>query len=105
MDIKRTMTTSEQDLLKIAQLASIEMDADTSKQLAKDISAIMDFVEILRKVDTSGVEPLPHPLNQTQILRVDTVNDANLSTQLAELIPTFVDHLYWVPKLGPFAKG
>jgi len=98
------MSTSKNDLKKIAALAYIEMDSNSTNQLAHDVGAIMDFVEQLRGVNTSQVTPLLHPLDLEQRLRADVVNEENNVSQLADIAPLFADNLYLVPKVIDIGK-
>ena len=93
------MTTSESELKKIAALAYIETDANSTLQLARDMSAIMDFVDQLRQLNTKTVAPLLHPLNLHQRLRTDEVKEENRVSDLTKLAPLFADDLYLVPKV------
>jgi aspartyl-tRNA(Asn)/glutamyl-tRNA(Gln) amidotransferase subunit C len=93
------MPTSKQELQKITALAYLETDASTTQQLTQDVSAIMAFVEQLRKVDTTGVIPLSHPLDLHQRLREDVVQTGNCVAQLEKIAPLFTDNLYLVPKV------
>lgn len=93
------MPTPEDDLKNIADLAYIELDQATAIQLTHDLDAIMKFVEQLRAVDTTHVDPLLHPLDLTQRLRPDQVTEANHSEQLGTIAPLFEDNLYLVPKI------
>jgi aspartyl-tRNA(Asn)/glutamyl-tRNA(Gln) amidotransferase subunit C len=98
------MMLTEDELKKIAELAYIEMDAQSTEQLTNDVGAIMQFVEKLRQVDTSHVEPLLHPLHLNQRLRTDEVQEQNAVNALEKMAPLFADNLYLVPKLGPFSN-
>ena len=98
------MPTTEDELIKIAALAHIQMDSNSTQQLANDISAIMDFVEQLRQIETTSVAPLLHPLHLHQRLRLDDVDNINCIPALEKIAPIFADNLYLVPKLGPFAN-
>lgn len=91
--------TSEHELKKIASLAHIETDANSTMQFAHDVSDIMNFVEQLRPVNTADVAPLLHPLDLNQRLRLDEVKEENCVTQLAKIAPSFADDLYLVPKV------
>lgn len=93
------MTITENDLRNIEQLAYLETDAKNNSQLAEEVNAIMNFVEQLREVNTSGVAPLFHPFDLHQRLRTDEVNEEDCRTQLAEIAPLFEDGLYLVPKV------
>lgn len=93
------MPTTEQDLQKIAALAYLEIDTTSAQQLSQDVSAIMDLVDQLRQIDTTGVAPLFHPLDLQQRLREDHVLESNSVEQLANIAPLFTDNLYLVPKV------
>jgi aspartyl-tRNA(Asn)/glutamyl-tRNA(Gln) amidotransferase subunit C len=93
------MPTFEAELKKLAALAYLELDADSTQQLAHDVVAIMSFVEQLRQVDTSTVSPLLNPLHMNQRLRVDDVTEENHVSDLAKMAPLFAEDLYLVPKV------
>ena len=93
------MITSEHELEKIAALACIETDANSAKQFAQDVNAIMDFVAQLRTIDTNDVAPLFHPLDLNQRLRSDVIQETPCTTALAKTAPLFENDLYLVPKV------
>ena len=93
------MPTSEQELKKIADLAYIETDANSTQQLAQDVSAIMAFVQQLREINTTDIIPLNHPLHLYQRLRIDAVTEENQVFALEKIAPLFTDGLYLVPKV------
>ena len=93
------MSTSEHEITKIAALAYLETDTKSAQQLAHDVSAIMDFVEQLRQIDTTTIAPLLHPLDLHQRLRLDEAVEVNRVQQLAKIAPLFADDLYLVPKV------
>ena len=51
------MPITEKDIEKIAQLAHLDIDDDERKMFAGQISDIVTYVEQLKGVDTSSVEP------------------------------------------------
>jgi len=93
------MTISPQDLAKIARLAHLDADSDNSTKLLEDISAIMDFVDQLRAVNTNNVAPMFHPFDLHQRLRTDQVTEEECLAELAAIAPLFEEDLYLVPKV------
>lgn len=91
------MPTSESDLKKLAALAYLDMNDTMTNQLATDLSSIMHLVDQLLPVNTSHIKPLLHPLDLTQRLRVDTVTEGNVVSQLEKRAPLFANGLYLVP--------
>ncbi|KTD01894.1 glutamyl/tRNA (Gln) amidotransferase subunit C [Legionella feeleii] len=89
----------ETDLENVAHLAYLDPEADNHAQLAEEVGAIMDFVEQLRQVETTGIAPLFHPFDLHQWLREDAISEEDCRKQLAEIAPLFEDDLYLVPKV------
>lgn len=93
------MTISSNDLTNITKLAYLENDPNNSAQLATEIGSIMDFVEQITNIDTSGIAPLFHPMDLHQRLRADSITEADCLEELANIAPLFDDDLYLVPKI------
>lgn len=55
----------------VAHLARLELSDAELTDLTRDLSAILGYVEQLQKVDTTGVEPLAHPLDLGNVFRDD----------------------------------
>jgi aspartyl-tRNA(Asn)/glutamyl-tRNA(Gln) amidotransferase subunit C len=49
---------TEQDVLYVAELANLELTADESARMVKDLNSILDYVDRLNELDTSNVEPM-----------------------------------------------
>ena len=56
---------------KVAALARLELPEADLQHLAPQISAILDYVEMLGQLDTAGVEPMAHPLPVQNVFRDD----------------------------------
>ncbi|KTC86498.1 Asp-tRNA(Asn)/Glu-tRNA(Gln) amidotransferase subunit GatC [Legionella brunensis] len=93
------MAITKDDLENVKQLAYLNAESSDNIKLAEEVSAIMDFVEQLKQVDTTGIAPLFHPFHLHQRLRTDEVSEKDCTEQLAEIAPLFGDNLYWVPKV------
>jgi aspartyl-tRNA(Asn)/glutamyl-tRNA(Gln) amidotransferase subunit C len=96
--LKPMMTTTEDELKKVAALAYLEMDKGLLEKLTHDVGAIMNFVTQLRQIDTKSITPLSHPIDLDQHLREDEINTENCVEQLEKIAPLFMDNLYLVPK-------
>ena len=51
------MKISETDVECVARLASLEVSDEDKKELASQLSHILDYVDQLNQVDVSGIEP------------------------------------------------
>jgi aspartyl-tRNA(Asn)/glutamyl-tRNA(Gln) amidotransferase subunit C len=58
---------------KIAHLSRLEFDEKDAEKMMKDMTAIVDWVEKLKEVDTEGVEPLTTMSHEINVLRDDEV--------------------------------
>jgi aspartyl-tRNA(Asn)/glutamyl-tRNA(Gln) amidotransferase subunit C len=84
---------------KIAHLARLGIDADDIAVYARSLSNILALVEQLNSVDTTGVEPLAHPLEATQRLRPDVVTEVDERAKFQQCAPLTEAGLYLVPRV------
>lgn len=54
------MKITPDDIAHIASLANLEVPEDEIPTLASELSRIVDYVEKLNELDTTGVEPTAH---------------------------------------------
>jgi len=93
------MALDAADVEKIAHLARLGIDTDAIPGYARNLSDILAFVEQLNAVDTTGVEPLAHPLEAIQRLRPDVVTETNEREAFQSIAPKTEAGLYLVPKV------
>jgi aspartyl-tRNA(Asn)/glutamyl-tRNA(Gln) amidotransferase subunit C len=65
------MSLSADDVRKVAHLARLELPEAELARLADQLSQILQYVEQLNQLDTTGIEPLAHPLPITNVFRHD----------------------------------
>lgn len=68
------MQVDEATVRRIARLARIKITEEEAKGLVKELSGILNWVEQLGEVDTSGVEPMTAVIPQALRLRDDVVD-------------------------------
>ena len=64
-------TLGPEDARRIATLARLELTTDEADLFARQLGDILDYVDELGSVDTSGVEPTSHPLSTGPVWRAD----------------------------------
>ena len=94
-----TMALDSSEVEKIAHLARLGIDPADIPEYARNLSDILAFVEQLSAVDTTGVEPLAHPLDATQRLRADAVTETVDRENFQQHAPLTEAGLYLVPKV------
>jgi aspartyl-tRNA(Asn)/glutamyl-tRNA(Gln) amidotransferase subunit C len=65
------MVLTPEQVAKVALLARLELSPDDLARFAQQLSAILDYVDLLQQADTAGVEPLAHPLPIQNVFRPD----------------------------------
>lgn len=63
------------DLLKLAQLARLDLSEDEINEFAEEISQILAYVEQLQATDVSGLDPTYQVTGLTNVMRDDVVKD------------------------------
>lgn len=93
------MSISPEEVLKIANLARLQIKQDEVEQYATDLSSIINLVEQMNAVDTKDIQPMAHPLDATQRLREDKVTEENQRDKFQAVAPSAEKGLYVVPKV------
>ena len=97
------MKLSPDDLKRLALLAKITLsDADVGA-LQTQLSGVFDLIDELQAVDTTGIEPLAHPLDvvqhMAQRLREDRVTETDQRAANMANAPAEENGLFLVPKV------
>lgn len=92
------------DVKRLARLAQLDLNEDQAAKTLDKLNGIFALVEQMRAVDTSGVEPLNHPIAAYQSdialrLREDEVTEPNRRGDYQQVAPATQDGLYLVPKV------
>ena len=93
------MSIEVDEVKKIAKLACLNVDDADIQSYATNLSNILDLVEQMSAVDTTGVAPMSHPFDVVQRLREDVVTDFNRREEFQAIAPKTEDGLYLVPKV------
>lgn len=93
------MSLTPEDILKIAHLARLEVPEDKSSDYARELSAILDFVEQMNEADTDDILPLSHPQDATLRMREDRVTESDQRERYQHLAPETEGGHYLVPKV------
>ena len=96
-----SLTTS--DIARIASLARLQLAPDESERMLGQINGFFDIVEKMRAVDTTGVDPLAHPVaaieDITLRLRDDVASEPNDREVNQKSAPAVEAGLFLVPKV------
>jgi aspartyl-tRNA(Asn)/glutamyl-tRNA(Gln) amidotransferase subunit C len=97
------MSLTSADIARIANLARLELKPIESERMLAQINGFFDLVEKMRAVDTTGLEPLAHPVASFQDislrLREDRVSEPNNRDANQRSAPAVEHGLFLVPKV------
>jgi aspartyl-tRNA(Asn)/glutamyl-tRNA(Gln) amidotransferase subunit C len=93
------MSVDENMVLRIANLARIAVTDGELPALAKEVSAIIGFVEQLSELDTDGVKPLTSAVEDRIRGREDVVTDGGYAEDVLANAPEKDDEYFAVPKV------
>lgn len=93
------MTLGKQQVAHVARLARLHMTDEELEKYGTQINKILGFVEQLDEVDTSGVEPLPSPVDIALRLRKDEVTDGGCADDVLANAPESLEGFFVVPKV------
>ena len=63
------------DVLKLAQLCSLELSDEETSEFMGELNQILDFVEQLKNVDTEGLSPTNQVTGLINVMREDVPID------------------------------
>lgn len=90
---------------QIAILAKLELSPGEKARAKSDMGRMLEYVDCLKKVDTSGVEPLCHLFSQCNVFREDEVVDTDDPAGLLANAPKLRDGAFVVPSTISPAEG
>jgi aspartyl-tRNA(Asn)/glutamyl-tRNA(Gln) amidotransferase subunit C len=97
------MALTPHDIDRIAHLARLELQPAESERMRSQINGFFDIVDQMRAVDTTGVEPLAHPVAAIQTvalrLRDDVVSEPDNRTANQQTAPAVDRGLFLVPRV------
>ena len=93
------MSLDRKAVAHIATLARIRVPESDLDALAGELSTILDWVEQLKEVDTSTVEPMTSVVKVDLPRRTDEVTDGNCRDKVLANAPEPAHGFFTVPKV------
>ncbi len=84
---------------RLAHLARLKFSEEEKKELKTDLERMIEFVEKLKEVDTTGVEPLLHITDVENVLREDEVKQTITKNEALLNAPLTHGNFFKVPKV------
>ena len=93
------MSIERKEIEKLATLSRIAINDETINEVSQRLDSVLQLVDQLQAVDTTGVEAMSHPMQATQRLREDEVSEINQRKALQAIAPDTEEGLFLVPKV------
>jgi len=93
------MKITKNEVLYVADLARLNLDAAAIEKFAGQIGEILDYVDKLNEVNTEGVNPTSHAISLTNAFREDEQKEQLDREQALANAPQKEDGNFLVPKV------
>lgn len=89
---------SDETMEYVGILAKLELSEEEKEAAKKDMESMLDYIDKLNELDTSGVEPMSHVFPVHNVFREDVVTNGDDRDNLLANAPEQKDGCYKVPK-------
>lgn len=93
------MATGDFDVHYVAHLARLKLSPDEEQQIGAQLGDILGYIEKLKEVDVSGVEPTAHPFPLVNVTRPDVSRPSLPHEDALRNAPQKAGGLFTVPKI------
>jgi aspartyl-tRNA(Asn)/glutamyl-tRNA(Gln) amidotransferase subunit C len=87
------------DVKYVAYLARLSLSPDEEQQIGAQLGNILGYIEKLKEVDVTGVEPTAHAFPLVNVTRPDEVRPSMSSEDALRNAPAHANGLFIVPKI------
>ena len=93
------MSVDRAEVVRIAQLARLDVPEEDLDRLAGELNNILDWIEQLNEVDTDDVAPVASVADQKLRWRPDVVTDGGIADDVVSNAPDGNETFFAVPKV------
>ena len=90
---------SRQDVEHVARLARLELSDAELERMREQLNAILGYIDKLRELDVTNVEPTSHAVPLVNVMREDEVVPCLPQDQMLANAPDRVGELFRVPRI------
>ena len=89
---------SDETIEYVGILAKLELSEEEKEQAKADMGKMLDYIDKLNELDTSGVEPMSHVFPVNNVFREDVVTNEDDREEILANAPEAKDGAFVVPK-------
>ncbi len=93
------MKITKEEVLHVADLARLDLDAASIEKFAGQIGDILEYVAKLNEIDTEGIQPTSHAISLTNAFREDEPGQSLEPEQALANAPEREEGNFVVPKV------
>ena len=93
------MSATEFDVKYVAHLARLALTPEEGKKLGAQLGEILAYIEKLKELDVSQVEPMAHAVPLVNVTRPDEVRPGLSHDEALINAPATANGLFLVPKI------
>ena len=93
------MAAVEIDVKYVAHLARLSLSPEEEQKISEQLGNILGYIEKLKEVDVSGVEPTAHAFPLVNVTRADEVRPCLSQEEALRNAPAQANGLFIVPKI------
>ena len=93
------MAAAEIDIKYVAHLARLHLTPDEEKKLGAQLGGILGYIEKLKELDVTNVEPTAHAVPLVNVTRPDEVRPSLPHDDALRNAPAQANGLFMVPKI------
>lgn len=83
----------------VAHLARIAISEEEKQSLAPQLSKILEYIDILKRVDIDSVEPMAGLLTENNVLRPDEAKKKDFWQDILRNAPSCENNHFRIPKV------
>ena len=89
---------SDETIEYVGILAKLELSESEKEDAKKDMASMLDYIDKLGELDTTGVEPMSHVFPVNNVFREDVVTNGDDSENILSNAPEANEYGFIVPK-------
>jgi len=93
------MAAAEIDVKYVAHLARLALAPDEETKLASQLGNVLSYIEKLKELDVTGVEPTAHAVPMVNVARSDEIRPSLPHDEALRNAPAKANGLFIVPKI------
>jgi aspartyl-tRNA(Asn)/glutamyl-tRNA(Gln) amidotransferase subunit C len=87
------------DIKYVAHLARLALTPEEEARMAAQLGNVLGYIEKLKEVDVTGVEPTAHAFPMVNVTRSDEVRPSMTQEEALRNAPSHANGLFLVPRI------